>query len=145
MSEDPNTCILPLFDKRVDFAMKDRLCARRRLAEWQDREASRWAMLKMSRSLRASLPRGRVAVWRRGKGQGMKKEDARWHGLAAVVGTGKGWFWIELGGPLSKATANLVCFATPEEVKSTDVPGDEINNCGPGRGERRRARQGSRT
>ena len=82
-SEDPITCTLPLFDQGVDFDMKARLSARRRLAEWQGREAARWAMLKRPRPLRAFLPGDRVAVWRRGKGQGMKKGDARWHGVAA--------------------------------------------------------------
>lgn len=71
-SEDPTTCTLPLFDKGIDFAMKARLSARKRLAEWEHREAGRWAMLKRPRPLRSFQIEDRIVVWRRGKGQGIR-------------------------------------------------------------------------
>ena len=77
---------IPLFDTAAQFAMKCRLAARKRLAEWQDRQAGRWALLKRPRPLRSFTMGDRIAVWRRGKGQGYKKGDARWHGPGVVVG-----------------------------------------------------------
>lgn len=119
---DPVTGTLPLFDTGAEFASKCRAAARKALANWQDKEAYRWALLKRPRPLREFHVADRVAVWRKGKGKGMKKGggNARWFGVGLVIGHGKGGHWIELGGQLIKASPEQMRMASAEEIRTED-------------------------
>lgn len=115
---DSVTGTLPMFGSGVNFAMKCRASARKRLAEHQDRKAYRRALLKRPRPLREVSDR--VAIWRKGRVSGYKAAKARWHGVGTVVGHGPGLVWVERNGDLIKACHEHLPFATKEEMMTED-------------------------
>lgn len=56
-----------------------------------------------------------------------------------MIGPGRGWHWIKLGGALIKALPNQLRHATSEEIVSADIPAPELLTS---RARARRAAQG---
>ena len=76
---------MPVLDLPSERATQIRQAARQALMECQDDKAMRRALVARPRPWREFQVGDQFAIWRKGKGRGMKHGHARWHGRAVTL------------------------------------------------------------
>ena len=124
---DPISISHAVNDENFSRSMSIRLAARLAIIAYNDDEAIRKALDARPRPDRPFRARDRVAYWRRGRGAG-KKNEARWHGRATILGQEGDDFWLVHAGSLLKACPEHMRYATNEEKWADENVPDFLKN-----------------